>query len=106
VTSSDARWGARLTIDQTVRVRTQDGERSAKMQDLSLTGCFLETAFSFAIGSMVSLTFNLAGDATQSITAEARVVRRTARGVGVRFVFSDPQTPAAIKRWVTARATD
>jgi hypothetical protein len=106
VTSSDARWGARLTVDQTVQVLGKDGVRPAKMQDLSLTGCFLETTFSYAIGSMVSLTFNLAGDATQSITAEARVVRRTARGVGVRFVFSDPQTPSAIKRWVSARGTD
>lgn len=76
------------------------------MQDLSLTGCFLETAFSYAIGSMVSLTFDLAGDASQPVTAEARVVRRTARGVGVRFVFTDPQTPAAIKRWVSARGTE
>jgi hypothetical protein len=106
VTSSDARWGARLTVDQTVRVRTKDGERSEQMQDLSLTGCFLETMFSYPIGNMVTLTFHLAGDTTQSITTEARVVRRTARGVGVRFVFSDPQTPAAIKRWVSARGAD
>jgi Tfp pilus assembly protein PilZ len=106
MTSSDARWGARMTIDQTVRVRAQDGERSAQMQDLSLTGCFLETAFSYAIGSMVSLTFHLVGDATKSLAAEARVVRRTARGVGVRFVFTDPETPAAIKRWVSSRGTE
>jgi hypothetical protein len=95
-----------LTVDQTVQVRTKDGERSARMQDLSLTGCFVETTFSYPIGSMMSLTFHLAGDTTQSVTTEARVVRRTARGVGVRFVFSDPQTPAAIKRWVSARGTD
>lgn len=106
MTSSDGRWGARLTIDQTVRVRTQDGERSARMQDLSLTGCFLQTAFSYALGSMLSVTFHLVSDAEQSITTEARVVRRTASGVGVRFVFSDPQTPAAIKRWVSSRAPE
>lgn len=106
MTSSDARWGARMTISQTVRVRTQEGERSARMQDLSLTGCFLETAFSYALGNMVSLTFHLMGDAEQPITTEARVVRRTASGVGVRFVFSDPRTPAAIKRWVSARAPE
>jgi hypothetical protein len=106
MTPSDGRWGVRLTIDQTVRVRAHDGERSARMQDLSLTGCFLETAFSYAVGSMMSLTFHLVGDASQSIITEARVVRRTASGVGVRFVFSDPKTPAAIKRWVSSRAPE
>lgn len=95
-----------MSIDQTVRVRTRDGERSARMQDLSLTGCFLETGFSYTVGTMVSLTFHLQNDSEQSLTIEARVARRTARGVGIRFVFTDAHAPAAIKRWVASQGTE
>jgi hypothetical protein len=90
-----------LALDRVVKVRGQDGERSATLQDLSLTGCFLATAAAYAIGTILSLRFDLDGEPRQPIATEARVVRRTPNGVGVRFVFTDPQTPAAIKRWIS-----
>lgn len=100
---SDARWGDRLSVDHVVKVRTQDGERPATLQDLSLTGCFLATPAAYAVGTILSLRFELEGETPQPIATEARVVRRTRTGVGVRFVFTDPQTPAAIKRWISDR---
>jgi hypothetical protein len=103
---SDARWGTRLSIDRTVHVRAGGVERPATMQDLSLTGCFVVTASTYAIGTILSLRFELDGEASRNVTTEARVVRRTPTGVGVRFVFTDPQTPAAIKRWISSRRSD
>lgn len=105
-TSSDARWGSRISVERVVRVRTESGERSARMQDLSLTGCFLETAASYEIGAILTLSFALSSGDEQPVTTEARVVRRSKHGVGVRFVFSDAQTPVAIKRWLSAHPSD
>ncbi len=104
--SSDARWGSRIPVERVVRVRTETGERSARMQDLSLTGCFLETGASYEIGAILTLSFALSSGDEQPVTTESRVVRRSQRGVGVRFVFSDAQTPLAIKRWLSSRPTD
>lgn len=103
--SDDSRWGSRVTVERVVRVRTPTGERSARMQDLSLTGCFLETAAIYEIGAIVALTFALSSGNGTPVTTEARVVRRTKQGVGVRFVFSDAETPLAIKRWITSTQT-
>lgn len=100
---SDARWGARLSIERIVRVRSASGERSARMQNLSLSGCFLETSASYEIGAILLLSFALGSGDRQPISTEARVVRRTRQGVGVRFVFSDAETPLAIKRWLSGR---
>jgi hypothetical protein len=105
-TSADDRWGARVAVERAVRVRTSAGERSARMQDLSLTGCFLETAATYEVGTIVELRFTLTSGAEQPLTTEARVVRRTQHGIGVRFVFSDAQTPLTLKRWLSSRSTD
>jgi hypothetical protein len=72
------------------------------MQDLSLTGCFLETSATYEIGAIVALSFALSSGDGQPVATEARVVRRTKQGVGVRFVFSDAETPLAIKRWIAS----
>jgi hypothetical protein len=87
-------------------VRTPAGERSAQMQDLSLTGCFLETTATYEIGAIVALSFALSSGDGQPVATEARVVRRTKHGVGVRFVFSDAETPLAIKRWIASNPSD
>jgi hypothetical protein len=100
--SDDSRWGSRVTVERIVRVRTSSGERSARMQDLSLTGCFLETTATYEVGAIVALTFALSSGNEPSVTTEARVVRRTKQGVGVRFVFSDAETTLAIKRWISS----
>jgi hypothetical protein len=73
------------------------------MQDLSLTGCFLETSATYEVGAILALSFALASGDEQPVTTEARVVRRSKHGVGVRFVFSDAETPLAIKRWLSTR---
>lgn len=104
--TSDERWGSRITVERVVRVRTAAGERSARMQDLSLTGCFLETSASYEVGAILALSFALSSGDEQPVTSEARVVRRSKHGVGVRFVFSDAETPLAIKRWLSSRPTD
>jgi len=100
--SSDNRWGSRVTVERAVRVRTSAGERSARMQDLSLTGCFLETSTAYEVGAILELRFALSSGDEQPLTTEARVVRRTKHGVGVRFVFSDAQTPLTLKRWLSS----
>ena len=104
--SADDRWGSRVTVERAVRVRTSAGERSARMQDLSLTGCFLETSVAYEVGVILELSFALTSGDEQPLTTEARVVRRTQHGVGVRFVFSDAQTPIALKRWLSSRSAD
>ena len=102
--SADDRWGSRVAVDRAVRVRTSAGERSGRLQDLSLTGCFLETSGTYEIGTILELSFALSSGDEQPLTTEGRVVRRTAQGVGVRFVFSDAQTPITLKRWLSTRA--
>ncbi|MEW6683287.1 MAG: PilZ domain-containing protein [Nitrospirota bacterium] len=91
-----------MTVERAVRVRTSAGERSARMQDLSLTGCFLETSATYEVGAILELSFALSSGDEQPLTTEARVVRRTQQGVGVRFVFSDAQTPLTLKRWLSS----
>ena len=101
--SSDDRWGSRVTVERAVRVRTSAGERSAQMQDLSLTGCFLATSATYELGAILELSFALSSGDEQPLTTEARVVRRTQHGVGVRFVFSDAETPLTLKRWLSSK---
>jgi hypothetical protein len=76
------------------------------MQDLSLTGCFLETSAAYEVGDILALSFALSNGAEAPLNTEARVVRRTPHGVGVRFVFSDAETPLTLKRWISSRPTD
>ncbi len=97
----DTRWGERVTIRSTVAIRWEDRDRSGVIHHLSVSGCFVETAFPFPAGATLRLSFLLDPEAPP-IEINARVVMRNLGGIGLRFLYQEEETPLRLKRWVDA----
>lgn len=97
----DTRWGERVTVRTPVTIRWEDRDRSGVIHHLSVSGCFIETAFPYPAGTTLRLSFVLDPDASR-IEADARVVMRNLGGIGLRFLYQEEDTPLRLKRWVDA----
>ena len=99
----DQRWGARVTLRQPVTIRWEDHERIGTLHHLSVSGCFVEIAFPYPMGTTLDLSFLLEpGD--PPVVTDGRVVMRNLGGIGIRFVFRDRDTLLLLTRWVDAHA--
>lgn len=95
----DTRWGERVTIRTPVTIRWEDRDRPGVIHHLSVSGCFVETAFPYPAGTSIRLFFQLPPDVV-AIEIEARVVMRNLGGIGLRFLYREEDTAQRLKRWV------
>ena len=101
----DKRWGARVPLGVPAKIRVEQGERLAKIRDISISGCFIETSIPYPLGASVGLSFALDSDNQQTVTTDAKVTTCTKTGSGVRFIYSDAETPLMVRRWIASRPT-
>ncbi len=97
----DTRWGERVTVRNAVSIRWEDRDRSGVIHHLSVSGCFIETAFPYPAGATLHLSFVLDSD-VPPLEIDARVVMRNLGGIGLRFLYQEEDTPLRLKRWVDA----
>lgn len=97
----DTRWGERVTVRNVVAIRWEDRERSGTIHHLSVSGCFVETAFPYPAGATLHLSF-LLDPGVPPVEINARVVMRNLGGIGLRFLYHEEDTPLRLKRWVDA----
>ena len=99
----DKRWGVRVPLGVLGTIRVGQGERLAKIRDISISGCFIETSLPYPLGATVGLSFALDPDHQQPVTTDAKVTTCTKNGIGVRFIYNDADTPLMVRRWITSR---
>jgi hypothetical protein len=95
----DTRWGERVTVRNPVIIRWEDRDRPGVIHHLSVSGCFIETAFPYPAGTTLRLSFLLDPDVSR-IEVDARVVMRNLGGIGLRFLYQEEDTALRLKRWV------
>ena len=95
----DTRWGERVTVRNPVTICWEGRDRPGVIHHLSVTGCFVETAFPFPSGITLRLSFLLEPDVSR-IDVDARVVMRNLGGIGLRFLYQDEDTAVRLRRWV------
>jgi hypothetical protein len=95
----DTRWGERVTVRTPATIRWEDRDRSGVIYHLSVSGCFIETAFPYPAGTTLHLSFLLEPD-VPAIEIDARVVMRNLGGIGLRFLYEQEDTALRLKRWV------
>jgi hypothetical protein len=99
----DQRWGVRVTLRHPVTVRWEDHDRIGTLHNISVSGCFIEIPFPYPVGATLNLSFLLEPGIPLMIT-DGKVVMRNHGGLGIRFLYRDPDTPLTLKRWVDAHA--
>ncbi len=99
----DNRWGARVPLGALAKIRGEQGERLARIRDISISGCFIETGVFYELGATLGLSFALDPDNQQTVMTDAKVTTRTENGVGVRFIYSDADTPLTVRRWIASK---
>jgi hypothetical protein len=83
---SDNREKPRVEFDTTADVRSQRGEISAGIKDLSMKGLFFFTREKFIEGDELDIRVKLSGSTTELTIDVKGIVERTAPdGVGVLF---------------------
>jgi hypothetical protein len=97
----DTRWGERITVRNAVAIQWEDRERSGTIHHLSVSGCFVETAFPYPAGATLRLSF-LLDPGVPPVEINARVVMRNLGGIGLRFLYQEEDTPLRLRRWVDA----
>jgi Flp pilus assembly protein TadG len=76
-----------------------------RVRDISTTGAYLITDQKWYIGTLLTLTLQIGGEAKDPqdyITVPCQIVRHGADGIGVKFVLSSREERMAIRRFVRA----
>lgn len=89
----------RFNADAEVQVQDSPGLVRARVTELSLHGCFLETSRSFQDQERLSVKILKAGECFESA---AEVVYSRPRGVGLMFVDMNPQFRGTLQKWMLA----
>lgn len=97
---SDQRWGVRVAYNRRITMSDRGLPRTARMRDISISGCFIETPSTIEVGSVLTVSFALDLKNGPTITTDAKVARITPEGVGARFLYGDAQTPVTLRRWI------
>ena len=80
-------------------IREQSHERITGVTgEISLHGCFVNTVFSFPVGSVVNLTISEPGRSL-SVTGEIAYVL-TRKGIGIRFCQIESEDAVALQEWL------
>jgi len=109
MTGEESRQHTRKGLDARVWIgeEEQEGTFSLGMRNLSLGGMYLESAFLFEPGEILTIAFDL-HDGMQPISLTASVIwasmgpedpehRSDLPGMGLEFMFISPQDQARIK---------
>ncbi len=83
-TRSTRRGKTRHIVFNEVAFSVRGQEYKAIMQDISITGLFLETSDTFPIGTTISMVIPFS-NSENKITTEGEVVRIADHGIGIRF---------------------
>jgi PilZ domain len=92
---------SRLPFVAAVQVTCVDtgGQIAARTEDLTLSGCFVETAAPFADGTKLALRFSYRGTI---VAAHGEVAySRTGTGMGIRFTSVEPESVPVLDAWLT-----
>lgn len=100
---TEQRPHVRLPFTGPATIRSGAACVSGIIQNLSLSGCFIEAPLRLDVGTPMNITFSLDPDETQFVTTNGRIVRRAHHGIGVRFSYLDARTPRIIKDWIESR---
>ena len=101
--SAEQRPNVRLPFSGPATIRFGPACLTGTIRDISFSGCFIEVPPRFDVGTALSITFLLDAAETQFIMTNARIVRRSPHGIGVRFTYIDARTPRVLKEWIEAR---
>ena len=97
-TEIDLRWGTRIPFNQEVTINYKI---SGMIKDISVTGCFIEIKKIFGLGQEILLRFNLNSPQKTSIETKSRVVNiRPGQGIGVKFSFTEDESPKIIQQFI------
>ena len=89
------------------RIVVSNALRSAplgEIQNISLDGLFIATADALPQGSVLGLAFAL-GDGSPEIKAEAEIVHRTPKGMGMRFLRIGQKDGRRLRRFVAEQTS-
>jgi hypothetical protein len=89
----------KFNADAELRLQNSPEVLRARVTELSLHGCFLETARSFQEQERLSVKILKAGESFES---QAEVVYSRPLGVGLIFVELDPRFRTILQKWMLA----
>lgn len=93
----------RFTCDGGAKVRVAGQVATwANLKDLSIGGCYLETAATHPLGTQVSLQIGTEG--VQLLAAGIVKTCHPGFGMGVEFTFLDPDSRTTLERWSARQA--
>jgi hypothetical protein len=98
----DTRWGERLTLRQPVTIEWDQRNREGTIHHLSVSGCFVQVAFPYPVGSALQLVFPLDPDGTPFVT-DGKVVMRNLGGIGIRFAHRTDADARRLRAWIDGR---
>ncbi|MFZ5863791.1 MAG: PilZ domain-containing protein [Nitrospirota bacterium] len=96
------RWGDRLTLRQPVSIEWEQHHREGMIHHLSVSGCFVQVAFPYPVGSTLRLVFPLDPDCAPFAT-DGKVVTRNLGGIGVRFAYRSDADSKRLRAWIDGR---
>jgi hypothetical protein len=98
----DTRWGERLTLRQSVTIEWNQHNREGTIHHLSVSGCFVQVAFPYPVGSILHLEFPLDPESAPFVT-DGKVVMRNLGGIGVRFAYRTDADSKRLRAWIDGR---
>jgi hypothetical protein len=69
---------------------------------LSVSGCFVQIAFPYPVGSTLHLAFPLAPEGSPFVT-DGKVVTRNLGGIGIRFAYRTDADAKRLRAWIDGR---
>jgi len=98
------RLGMRVPLRHPVTIRWEDHDRNGMLHTISISGCFVEIAFPYPVGTELALAFRL-DDRIPLVTIAGKVVMRNLGGIGVRFMYRDQDTQLTLQHWIDAHGS-
>jgi hypothetical protein len=98
----DTRWGERLTLRRPVTIEWDHRNSEGTIHHLSVSGCFVQVAFPYPVGSTLHLVFPLDPECAPFAT-DGKVVMRNLGGIGIRFAYRTDADSKRLKAWIDGR---
>ena len=99
----DSRHGAREVYTELVRFHSEHGVHYGHVRDINVGGCFIECRGIFEAGERVRFTLTFISS-PNPIKFSGVIVRRTAKGVGIRFDKGSPSQVKELESIITKHA--
>jgi hypothetical protein len=99
---SETRWGERLTLRQPVTIEWDQHQREGTIHHLSVSGCFVQIAFPYPVGSTLRLILPLDPESCPFVT-DGNVMTRNLGGIGIRFAYHTDAESQRLRAWIDGR---